>query len=136
MTGTLSQGLLIGLCGAVTHPTYGTFEVFGRRMGSVDLRDLRAYVGHVNPRHPPRSALAGRPPARARAPYGRALDGAGADGALMRERGPAHIACAGPLRAVGTAYLFRLAQNSSNESRLSASVSFAPMTASATVSVT
>lgn len=54
------KSTLLSLCGAVTHPTYGTVEVLGRRLGSVDLRDLRAYVGHVNPRHPLRSALAVR----------------------------------------------------------------------------
>ncbi|MEV0322424.1 ABC transporter ATP-binding protein [Streptomyces sp. NPDC050658] len=51
------KSTLLSLCGAVTHPTHGTVEVLGRRLGSVDLRDLRAYVGHVNPRHPLRSAL-------------------------------------------------------------------------------
>ncbi|MFH8566095.1 ABC transporter ATP-binding protein [Streptomyces sp. NPDC017988] len=51
------KSTLLGLCGAVAHPTRGTVEVLGRRLGSVDLRDLRAYVGHVNPRHPLRSPL-------------------------------------------------------------------------------
>ncbi|MFE0177716.1 ABC transporter ATP-binding protein [Streptomyces sp. NPDC059002] len=51
------KSTLLSLCGAVSHPTHGTVEVLGRRLGSVDLRDLRAYVGHVNPRHPLRSAL-------------------------------------------------------------------------------
>lgn len=51
------KSTLLSLCGAVTHPTHGTVEVLGRRLGSVDLRDLRAYVGHVNPRHPLRSPL-------------------------------------------------------------------------------
>ncbi|WP_371934693.1 ABC transporter ATP-binding protein [Streptomyces sp. KL118A] len=51
------KSTLLGLCGAVTHPTHGTVEVLGRRLGSVDLRELRAYVGHVNPRHPLRSPL-------------------------------------------------------------------------------
>lgn len=31
--------------------------MLGRRLGTVDLRELRAYVGHVNPRHPLRSPL-------------------------------------------------------------------------------
>ncbi len=51
------KSTLLSLCGAVTHPTRGTVEVLGRRLGSVDLRDLRAYVGHVDPRHPLRSPL-------------------------------------------------------------------------------
>ncbi|MFI2620272.1 ABC transporter ATP-binding protein [Streptomyces sp. NPDC018584] len=51
------KSTLLALCGAVAHPTRGTVEVLGRRLGSVDLRDLRAYVGHVNPRHPLRSPL-------------------------------------------------------------------------------
>jgi len=34
------------------HPTRGTVEVLGRRLGRVDLRELRAQVGHVDPRHP------------------------------------------------------------------------------------
>ncbi|MEV0259126.1 ATP-binding cassette domain-containing protein [Streptomyces sp. NPDC050732] len=51
------KSTLLSLCGAVTHPTHGTVEVLGRRLGSVDLRELRAYVGHVNPRHPLRSPL-------------------------------------------------------------------------------
>ncbi|MFE2969618.1 ABC transporter ATP-binding protein [Streptomyces sp. NPDC059340] len=48
---------LLGLLGALTHPTHGTVEVLGRRLGTVDLRELRSYVGHVNPRHPLRSPL-------------------------------------------------------------------------------
>lgn len=51
------KSTLLSLCGAVTHPTHGTVEVLGRRLGSVDLRELRSYVGHVNPRHPLRSPL-------------------------------------------------------------------------------
>ncbi|MEU8948594.1 ATP-binding cassette domain-containing protein [Streptomyces sp. NPDC048489] len=51
---------LLGLLGAVAHPTRGRVEVLGRRLGTVDLRELRAYVGHVNPRHPLRSPLSVR----------------------------------------------------------------------------
>ncbi|MFD4629682.1 ABC transporter ATP-binding protein [Streptomyces sp. NPDC058284] len=54
------KSTLLGLCGAVTHPTHGTVEVLGRRLGTVDLRELRSYVGHVNPRHPLRSPLSVR----------------------------------------------------------------------------
>ncbi|MFJ6573669.1 ABC transporter ATP-binding protein [Streptomyces sp. NPDC091292] len=48
---------LLSLLGALVHPTRGTVEVLGRRLGRVDLRELRSYVGHVNPRHPLRSPL-------------------------------------------------------------------------------
>ena len=51
------KSTLLGLCGAVTHPTNGSVEVLGRRLGRVDLRELRGLIGHVNPRHPVRSAL-------------------------------------------------------------------------------
>jgi iron complex transport system ATP-binding protein len=51
------KSTLLGLCGAVTHPTNGTVEVLGRRLGRVDLRELRGLIGHVNPRHPVRSPL-------------------------------------------------------------------------------
>jgi iron complex transport system ATP-binding protein len=46
------KSTLLGLLGAVVHPTRGTVDVLGRRLGRVDLRELRALVGHVNPRHP------------------------------------------------------------------------------------
>ncbi|MFF4056953.1 ABC transporter ATP-binding protein [Streptomyces sp. NPDC001668] len=46
------KSTLLGLCGALAHPTRGTVEVLGRRLGRVDLRELRAHVGHVDPRHP------------------------------------------------------------------------------------
>jgi iron complex transport system ATP-binding protein len=46
------KSTLLGLLGARTHPTRGTVEVLGRRLGRVDVRELRAYVGHVDPRHP------------------------------------------------------------------------------------
>ncbi|MEU7283424.1 ATP-binding cassette domain-containing protein [Streptomyces sp. NPDC045431] len=51
------KSTLLGLLGALTHPTSGTVEVLGHRLGRVDLRELRALIGHVNPRHPLRSAL-------------------------------------------------------------------------------
>jgi len=54
------KSTLLGLCGAVTHPTHGTVEVLGRRLGRVDLRELRGLIGHVNPRHPVRSPLSVR----------------------------------------------------------------------------
>jgi iron complex transport system ATP-binding protein len=51
------KSTLLGLLGALIHPTRGTVEVLGRRLGRVDLRELRAHVGHVNPRHPLTSPL-------------------------------------------------------------------------------
>jgi iron complex transport system ATP-binding protein len=46
------KSTLLGLLGARVHPTRGTVDVLGRRLGRVDLRELRSYVGHVDPRHP------------------------------------------------------------------------------------
>ncbi len=51
------KSTLLGLCGAITHPTRGTVEVLGKRLGRVDIRELRESIGHVNPRHPVQSAL-------------------------------------------------------------------------------
>ncbi|HWD81658.1 MAG TPA: ATP-binding cassette domain-containing protein [Kribbella sp.] len=51
------KSTMLGLCGAVTHPTRGTVEILGRRLGTVDIRTLRESIGHVNPRHPLRSPL-------------------------------------------------------------------------------
>ncbi|MET7704414.1 ATP-binding cassette domain-containing protein [Streptomyces sp. NPDC005485] len=51
------KSTLLGLLGALGHPTRGTVDVLGRRLGRVDLRELRSYVGHVNPRHPLNSPL-------------------------------------------------------------------------------
>ncbi|MEV7013739.1 ATP-binding cassette domain-containing protein [Streptosporangium sp. NPDC051022] len=48
---------LLNLLGAVTHPTRGVVEVLGRRLGRVDMRELRSYLGHVDPRHAPDSPL-------------------------------------------------------------------------------
>ncbi|SCK61429.1 MULTISPECIES: ABC transporter ATP-binding protein [unclassified Streptomyces] len=42
---------LLGLLGALVHPTRGTVRVLGHELGRVDLRLLRSYVGHVDPRH-------------------------------------------------------------------------------------
>lgn len=54
------KSTLLSLLGAHAHPTRGTVEVLGRTLGRVDLRELRAYVGHVDPRHPLRSPLRAR----------------------------------------------------------------------------
>ncbi|MER6164583.1 ABC transporter ATP-binding protein [Streptomyces violaceorubidus] len=39
---------LLRLLGAHMHPTTGTVEVLGSRLGRVDVRELRARIGHVN----------------------------------------------------------------------------------------
>jgi iron complex transport system ATP-binding protein len=51
------KSTLLGLLGALLHPTRGTVEVLGRRLGRVDVRELRAYIGHVDPRHAPSAPL-------------------------------------------------------------------------------
>ena len=51
------KSTLLRLLGAQWHPTRGTVEVLGRRLGRVDMRELRSYLGHVDPRHPLRSPL-------------------------------------------------------------------------------
>jgi iron complex transport system ATP-binding protein len=51
------KSTLLSLLGALTHPTRGTVEVLGERLGRVDMRHLRSRVGHVDPRHPLRSPL-------------------------------------------------------------------------------
>lgn len=45
------KSTLLSLLGAQQHPTRGTVEVLGKRLGRVDLRELRTLIGHVNPRH-------------------------------------------------------------------------------------
>ena len=51
------KSTILGLCGARTHPSSGTAEVLGHRVGRVDLQELRRLIGHVDPRHPLRSPL-------------------------------------------------------------------------------
>ncbi|MFE5285703.1 ATP-binding cassette domain-containing protein, partial [Nocardia sp. NPDC056611] len=48
---------LLRMLGAFEHPTGGTVEVLGRRLGRVDMRALRAEIGHVDPRHVPSGDL-------------------------------------------------------------------------------
>ena len=48
---------IVGFCAAQTHPTTGTVDVLGKRLGRVDMQALRRHIGHVNPRHPLRSPL-------------------------------------------------------------------------------
>jgi len=54
------KSTILGFCGAQTHPTSGTVDVFGHRLGRVDLQELRRRIGHVNPRHSVQSALTAR----------------------------------------------------------------------------
>jgi iron complex transport system ATP-binding protein len=51
------KSTLLSLLGARTHPTRGTVRVLGKQLGKVDLRELRTYLGHVDPRHPLQSPL-------------------------------------------------------------------------------
>lgn len=51
------KSTVLSFCGAQVHPTSGTVDVLGRRLGRVDLQELRREIGHVNPRHPVRSPL-------------------------------------------------------------------------------
>ncbi|GAB2824781.1 ABC transporter ATP-binding protein [Streptomyces daliensis] len=39
---------LLKLIGATMHPTEGTVSVLGHRLGRVDVRELRAHIGHVS----------------------------------------------------------------------------------------
>lgn len=45
------KSTLLSLFGAVAHPSSGTVEVLGHRLGRVDMRKLRTHIGHVDPRH-------------------------------------------------------------------------------------
>ncbi|WP_158863074.1 ABC transporter ATP-binding protein [Leifsonia sp. AG29] len=51
------KSTILGFCGALAFPTSGTVDVLGRRLGRVELQELRRHIGHVNPRHPVRSPL-------------------------------------------------------------------------------
>ncbi|MCW2606737.1 MAG: transporter related protein [Frankiales bacterium] len=48
---------LLSVAGAQRHPTSGTAEVLGSRLGRVDVRDLWPRVGHVAGRHRPAGRL-------------------------------------------------------------------------------
>jgi iron complex transport system ATP-binding protein len=54
------KSTLLSLAGAVAHPTSGTVSILGDQLGRVELQALRRRIGHVNPRHPLRSALSAR----------------------------------------------------------------------------
>lgn len=51
------KSTLLGFCGARSFPSSGTVDVLGRRLGRVELQELRRHIGHVDPRHPVRSPL-------------------------------------------------------------------------------
>lgn len=51
------KSTILSMCGAVKHPTRGSVHVLGRKLGRVDIRELRESIGHVNPRHPLGSPL-------------------------------------------------------------------------------
>lgn len=51
------KSTILSMCGAVSHPTRGSVRVLGRKLGRVDIRELRESIGHVNPRHPLSSPL-------------------------------------------------------------------------------
>ncbi|SMX79660.1 iron complex transport system ATP-binding protein [Brevibacterium sp. Mu109] len=51
------KSTILSLAGGTAHPTSGTVDVLGHRLGRVELRALRERIGHVNPRHPLRSKL-------------------------------------------------------------------------------
>ncbi|WP_254716251.1 ABC transporter ATP-binding protein [Actinomadura sp. WMMB 499] len=50
------KSTLLGIFGAYTHPTRGTAEILGHRLGRVDVQRVRRVIGHVDPRHPLESA--------------------------------------------------------------------------------
>ena len=44
------KSTLMTILGARGHPTRGTVDVLGKRLGRVDMRELRSHIGHVDPR--------------------------------------------------------------------------------------
>ncbi|RFU37262.1 ATP-binding cassette domain-containing protein [Actinomadura logoneensis] len=50
------KSTLLGILGAYAHPTRGTAEILGHRLGRVNVHELRTLIGQVNPRHPLESA--------------------------------------------------------------------------------
>lgn len=44
------KSTLMTILGARGHPTSGTVDVLGNRLGRVDMRELRTHIGHVDPR--------------------------------------------------------------------------------------
>lgn len=51
------KSTMLNMCGAEKHPTRGNVHVLGHKLGRVDIRKLRQFIGHVNPRHPVRTPL-------------------------------------------------------------------------------
>lgn len=51
------KSTVLSFCGAQVHPTSGTVDVLGKRLGRVDVQELRREIGHVNPRHPLQTGL-------------------------------------------------------------------------------
>ena len=45
------KSTLLAVLGATSHPTAGSVEILGHRLGRVDVRTLREHIGHVDPRH-------------------------------------------------------------------------------------
>jgi len=45
------KSTLLAVLGATGHPSAGTVELLGHRLGRVDVRQLREHIGHVDPRH-------------------------------------------------------------------------------------
>jgi iron complex transport system ATP-binding protein len=45
------KSTLLAVLGATGHPSGGTVEILGERLGRVDVRALRERIGHVDPRH-------------------------------------------------------------------------------------
>jgi iron complex transport system ATP-binding protein len=51
------KSTVLSFCGAMAHPTSGTVDVLGGRLGRVELQSLRKDIGHVDPRHGLQSPL-------------------------------------------------------------------------------
>ena len=45
------KSTLLAVLGATGHPSAGTVELLGHRLGRVDVRQLREHICHVDPRH-------------------------------------------------------------------------------------
>lgn len=54
------KSTLLSILGAISHPSSGTVDVLGYRLGKVDIRQLRQSIGHADPRHTVRSNLTAR----------------------------------------------------------------------------
>ncbi|MFW0791010.1 ABC transporter ATP-binding protein [Gordonia sp. CPCC 205333] len=44
------KSTLMAILGARLHPTHGSVDVLGERLGKIDMRELRTHIGHVDPR--------------------------------------------------------------------------------------